>query len=442
METLAFYDPLTGLANRRLFKNRLEKSLNNLGRTEHSMALMFLDMDQFKHINDTQGHDAGDILLKEVVSRINTAVRNTDLVSRIGGDEFTILLTDVKNIQEVKTVAENILRSVSRPIRVKGQEIATSVSIGITMAPGDSDDINTLMKNADLAMYSAKESGRNNYQFFSEDLNHSILKGLALEKELKEAIQRNQFTLLYQPKVSLFDYHPTGVESLIRWNHPEKGLLSPNHFIPVAEETGQIIDIGNWVLEQACHQISSMIRENILPPEAKIAVNLSAKQFSDPNLVGHIINVLEVTRIPPHALELEITESTLMDDVEAAIDIMRELKSTGVSIAIDDFGTGYSSLSYLKRLPIDVLKVDRSFVMDIPEDENDMAITAAVIAMAHKLGLKVIAEGVETQEQLQFLRQNNCDEGQGFLISRPLSLGQLHQFLVDSNQKVGNSFDR
>jgi len=369
-------------------------------------------------------------------------VRNTDLVSRIGGDEFTILLSDVKNIQEVKSVAENILRSVSRPIRVKGQEISTSVSIGITMAPGDSDDINTLMKNADLAMYSAKESGRNNYQFFSEDLNHSILQGLALEKELKEAIQRNQFTLLYQPKVSLFDYHPTGVETLIRWNHPEKGLLTPNEFIPVAEETGQIIDIGTWVLEQACRQISSMIRENILPPEAKIAVNLSAKQFSDPNLVTHIVNVLEVTRIPPHALELEITESTLMDDVEAAIDIMRELKSTGVSIAIDDFGTGYSSLSYLKRLPIDVLKVDRSFVMDIPEDENDMAITAAVIAMAHKLGLKVVAEGVETLEQLQFLRQNNCDEGQGFLISRPLSLGQLHQFLLDNGQKVGNSFDR
>ena len=442
METLAFYDPLTGLANRRLFKNRLEKSLKNLSRSDHSMALMFLDMDQFKHINDTQGHDAGDILLKEVVSRINTAVRNTDLVSRIGGDEFTILLSDVKNIQEVKSVAENILRSVSRPIRVKGQEISTSVSIGITMAPGDSDDINTLMKNADLAMYSAKESGRNNYQFFSEDLNHSILQGLALEKELKEAIQRNQFTLLYQPKVSLFDYHPTGVETLIRWNHPEKGLLTPNEFIPVAEETGQIIDIGTWVLEQACRQISSMIRENILPPEAKIAVNLSAKQFSDPNLVTHIVNVLEVTRIPPHALELEITESTLMDDVEAAIDIMRELKSTGVSIAIDDFGTGYSSLSYLKRLPIDVLKVDRSFVMDIPEDENDMAITAAVIAMAHKLGLKVVAEGVETLEQLQFLRQNNCDEGQGFLISRPLSLGQLHQFLLDNGQKVGNSFDR
>ena len=441
METLAFFDPLTGLANRRLFKNRLVTSVKGAIRSGKSMALMFLDMDQFKRVNDTLGHDAGDILLKEVSNRLSNTVRENDTVSRIGGDEFTILLTDISSVQDVRAVAEKILRAMSKPIRVKGQDILTSVSIGITMTPDDSTDTNVLMKNADLAMYSAKEQGRNNFQFFSEEMNHSILEHLAIEKEINEAIERNQFTLFYQPKISLFDYRTTGIETLIRWQHPDKGIITPDNFIPVAEETGQIIDIGNWVLEQACRQISSLIRKNIMPADAKVAVNLSAKQFTDPDLAGRIRNVLEITEIPPRCLELEITESTLMDDVEAAIRIMQEIKSTGVSIAIDDFGTGYSSLSYIKRFPIDVLKVDRSFVMDIPDDKNDMAITAAVIAMAHKLDLNVVAEGVETDEQLQYLRLNNCDEGQGYLFSRPLSLGQLHQYLIVSAERRSNSYE-
>ena len=441
METLAFFDPLTGLANRRLFKNRLVTSVKGAIRSGKSMALMFLDMDQFKRVNDTLGHDAGDVLLKEVSNRLSNTVRENDTVSRIGGDEFTILLTDISSVQDVRAVAEKILRAMAKPIRVKGQDILTSVSIGITMTPDDSTDTNVLMKNADLAMYSAKEQGRNNFQFFSEEMNHSILEHLALEKEITEAIERNQFTLFYQPKISLFDYRTTGVETLIRWQHPDKGIITPDNFIPVAEETGQIIDIGNWVLEQACRQISSLIRKNVMPADAKVAVNLSAKQFTDPDLAGHIRNVLEITGIPPRCLELEITESTLMDDVESAIGIMQEIKSTGVSIAIDDFGTGYSSLSYIKRFPIDVLKVDRSFVMDIPDDKNDMAITAAVIAMAHKLDLNVVAEGVETDEQLQYLRLNNCDEGQGYLFSRPLSLGQLHQYLVIAAERRSNSYE-
>lgn len=435
MENLAFYDPLTGLANRRLFKNRLEKSVKSVMRSSSSMALMFLDMDQFKRINDTLGHDAGDILLKEVATRLNATVRENDTVSRIGGDEFTILLTDVRQTADVRVVAEKILHSLAKPIRIKGQDIVTTVSIGITMTPEDSTDVNTLMKNADLAMYRAKELGRNNFQFYSEDMNHSILEHLALEKELTEAIRREQFTLVFQPKISLFDYSITGVETLIRWEHPDKGVITPDRFIPVAEETGQILDIGNWVLEQSCHQIGSLIRDNVLPRSAKVAVNLSAKQFADPDLAAKIRNVIEISQIPPECVELELTESTLMDDVETAIKIMQEIKTTGVSIAIDDFGTGYSSLSYIKRFPIDVLKVDRSFVRDIPEDQNDMAITAAVIAMAHKLSLEVVAEGVETQEQLHFLRRNNCDEGQGYLFSRPLSLGQLHQFLLESERQ-------
>ncbi|GGY35999.1 hypothetical protein GCM10011297_06290 [Bacterioplanes sanyensis] len=440
MENLAFYDPLTGLANRRLFKNRLEKSVKSVLRSGNSMALMFLDMDQFKRINDTLGHDAGDILLKEVASRLTATVRENDTVSRIGGDEFTILLTDIHHTSDVLVVAEKLLQALARPIRIKGQDIITTVSIGITMTPEDSTDANTLMKNADLAMYRAKEMGRNNFQFFSEDMNHNILEHLALEKEIKEAIERQQFTLLFQPKVSMLDYSVTGVETLIRWDHPEKGIITPGRFIPVAEETGQILEIGAWVLEQSCRQVSSLIRDNILPATAKVAVNLSAKQFADPKLVEHIGNVLQATQIPPACLELEITESTLMDDVEAAIGTMQEIKKTGVSIAIDDFGTGYSSLAYIKRFPIDVLKVDRSFVMDIPDDPNDMAITAAVIAMAHKLSLDVVAEGVETQAQLDFLRSNNCDEGQGYLFSRPLSLGQLHQFMQETREHRSSAY--
>jgi len=442
MENLAFYDPLTGLANRRLFKNRLEKAVKSVMRSGTSMALMFIDMDQFKRINDTLGHDAGDMLLKEVAHRLNATVRENDTVSRIGGDEFTILLTDIHQTADALVVAEKLLHSLAKPIRIKGQDIVTTVSIGITLTPDDSTDVNTLMKNADLAMYRAKELGRNNFQFFSEDMNHSILEHLAMEKEIKEAIQRDQFTLMFQPKVSLFDYSVTGVETLIRWEHPEKGMITPDRFIPVAEETGQILDIGSWVLEQSCRQISSLIRNEVLPTSAKVAVNLSAKQFADPHLLTQIRNVIEASNIPPQCLELEITESTLMDDVETAIHIMQEIKKTGVSIAIDDFGTGYSSLAYIKRFPIDVLKVDRSFVMDIPEDKNDMAITAAVIAMAHKLSLEVVAEGVETQEQLHFLRRNNCDEGQGYLFSRPLSLGQLHQFLQENErQRQANHYE-
>lgn len=437
MENLAFYDPLTGLANRRLFKNRLEKSVKTVLRNGSSTALMFLDMDQFKRINDTLGHDAGDVLLKEVAKRLAATVRENDTVSRIGGDEFTILLTDVHHASDVQVVAEKLLHAMSKPIRIKGQDIITTVSIGITLTPDDSTDANTLMKNADLAMYRAKEMGRNTFQFYSDEMNHTILEHLALEKELKEAIAREQFSLVFQPKISLLDQSVTGVETLIRWQHPEKGMITPDRFIPIAEETGLILDIGAWVLEQSCRQISTLMREALLPSTAKVAVNLSAKQFSDPRLMQHIQYVLDVSGIPAQCLELEITESTLMDDVEIAIRIMQEIKALGVSIAIDDFGTGYSSLSYIKRFPINVLKVDRSFVMDIPTDENDMAITAAVIAMAHKLSLSVVAEGVETQQQWDFLRDNQCDEGQGYFLSRPLSLAQLHQFLQDHRAIAG-----
>lgn len=436
METLAFYDPLTGLANRRLFKNRLAKAVKSVQRSNTSIALLFIDLDQFKRINDTLGHDMGDALLKEVSNRLGSNVRDNDTVSRIGGDEFTILLTDIHNSNDVRIVAEKILYSLSRPITLNGQEIVSTVSIGITLTPDDSIDPNTLMKNADLAMYRAKEMGRNNFQFFSEDMNTTILHNLEVEKELHIALKRNQFFLVYQPKLCLADNTITGVETLIRWRHPEKGIIPPDMFIPIAEETGQIIDIGAWVLEHSCHEMGALIREGLMPKNSKVAVNLSAKQFSDPNLLKTVLDILAQSKIDPINLELEITESIIMDDVEAAIKIMEDIKNHGIDLSIDDFGTGYSSLSYLKRFPIDVLKVDRSFVGDIPEDKTDMAITSAVIAMAHKLSMKVVAEGIETQEQLDFLNENQCDDGQGYLLSRPLTLPQLHHFLVSNNKKA------
>ncbi|WP_221795748.1 putative bifunctional diguanylate cyclase/phosphodiesterase [Oceanobacter mangrovi] len=429
METLAFYDPLTGLANRRLFKNRLSKSIKAAQRSNSTLALMFLDMDQFKRVNDSLGHDAGDLLLQEVGHRLSACVRDRDTVSRIGGDEFTILLTDIKQIPDVLVVAEKLLQALSSPIRIKGQEIITSVSIGITLTPQDSSDPNTLMKNADLAMYKAKELGRNNFQFFSEHMNQEILEHLAWEQEIRTALAEKQFSIYYQPKVCLETYQVTGVEALLRWNHPTRGPIAPDRFIPVAEETGQILDIGEWVLQHSCQQIKALIEQRRLPRNTRVAVNLSARQFAASNLEQLVGDVLQHTGLPPANLELEITESTLMLDLNAAVAVMQRLRNTGIRFAIDDFGTGYSSLAYLKTLPIEVLKVDRSFVNDIPEDSNDMAITAAVIAMAHKLGLQVVAEGVESEDQVEFLRRNRCDQAQGYLFSRPLDVQQLEQFL-------------
>lgn len=431
METLAFYDPLTGLANRRLFRDRLKKSIAKALRTKSSVALLFIDMDQFKRVNDSLGHDAGDLLLIEVARRLQENMRETDTVSRVGGDEFTILLTDVHSTHDVLQAAEKLLRALAEPILIHGHTLVTTVSIGITMTPEDSIDDNVLMKNADLAMYRAKELGRNNIQFFSEDLNRKVLEHLETEQEINTALAQNQFVLSFQPKINLVDFSVTGVETLIRWIHPEKGMIAPDNFIPIAEESGQIIEIGKWVLEQSCLQMGDLLKRGLLPVNAKVAVNLSTKQFTDPNLLQSIEEAIKHTGIPPNNLELEITESIIMGDVEGAIVIMQHLKALGVSIAIDDFGTGYSSLSYIKRFPINVLKVDRSFVMDIPTDQNDMAITAAIIAMAHKLNLVVTAEGVETPEQLSFLYTNNCDEGQGYLFSRPLFLDQLEHYLAN-----------
>jgi diguanylate cyclase (GGDEF)-like protein/PAS domain S-box-containing protein len=430
MEHLAFYDPLTSLSNRRLFKDRLSKAVAESKRRGSFIALLFLDLDQFKRINDSLGHDAGDQLLVEVARRLKECVRDSDTVSRIGGDEFTVLLTDIDSSHGVHHIAEKILLSLSMPVQLNNQEVINTVSIGITLAPNDGDDDITLMRNADLAMYQAKAKGRNNFQFFSEEMNKEMMGYLKLEKDLRTSIEADDdFVIFYQPKIDLINNRFIGVEALIRWIPEGQDMISPDRFIPIAEESGLIVPIGKFVLRRACTQIKELIDLGVWPEDAKVAVNLSARQFSDPGLIDNLKETLKITQCPVSNLELEITESTLMDNVESAILTMRYIKEMGIAIAIDDFGTGYSSLSYLKRFPIDILKVDRSFVMDIPNDLNDMAITAAVIAMAHKLNLRVVAEGIEPKEQMDFLRSNRCEYGQGYLIARPMPIADLEDYL-------------
>jgi len=430
METLAFFDPLTGLSNRRLFIDRLEKAVSESRRRNTLIALLFIDLDQFKRINDSLGHEAGDQLLVEIARRLETSVRESDTVSRIGGDEFTVLLSDIDSSNGVRHIYEKILTRLGTPIAINNQEVITTVSIGITLGPSDGDSGSTLMRNADMAMYQAKAMGRNNYQFFSQDMNKEMMGYLEIEKNLRDSIKaQDEFVIFYQPKTNLSDGEFIGAEALIRWLPKGKDMISPDRFIPIAEESGLIVPIGKWVLRESCMQVKRLIDSGLWPGHAKVAVNLSARQFSDPELIHHIQETLQVTGCPVEILELEITESTLMGDVESAILTMRRIQEMGISIAIDDFGTGYSSLSYLKRFPIDVLKVDRSFVMDIPKDRNDMEITAAVIAMAHKLHLKVVAEGIETQAQLDFLKDNHCEYGQGYYIAKPMPMEQLEAYI-------------
>ncbi len=434
MEKLALYDALTGLANRRLFVDRLSQSIENAKRHKTKVGLFFLDLDQFKRINDTLGHDAGDTLLLEVAKRLKECVRAQDTVSRLGGDEFTILLNDLSDASSATTIAKHILKSLKQPIKLDKHEVIISTSIGITVAPEDSCDTDTLMKNADLALYRAKEQGRDGYHFFTEELNIKALRLLNMEQELRHALASDEFTLLYQPQINLVTGEICSVEALIRWHHPLRGEVSPAEFISVAEETGLIVAIGEWVLRNACIQIKML--QQLTGKEIRVAVNLSMRQFADPELELTISEVLAETGLKAEFLEIEVTESMLMDDIHKVVQQLNRIKSTGSTITIDDFGSGYSSLSYLKRLPVDILKVDREFVRDIPDDINDMEITSAVIAVAHKLNLKVIAEGVETLDQKDFLMINKCDYAQGYLFSRPLSFEQLFRFFTDEQKKI------
>lgn len=433
MEHLALFDSLTGLANRRLFVDRLEQAITSTERNQTQSALFFLDLDKFKRINDTLGHQAGDELLLIIAERLKSCVRKQDTVARLGGDEFTILLNDIADTDKIANIAKLILRSLKQPIKLGKHEVIVSTSIGITLSPSDSSCSDTLMRNADLALYMAKDKGRDGYYFFTEELNIRAKRLLTIENELRQAIHNNHFTLHFQPQINLKTSEICRVEALIRWNHPERGEVMPAEFISIAEETGLIVPIGEWVLRNACAQIKEL--QDLTGKEIGVAVNLSPRQFNDPKLVEIVELALKDSGLKPSSLEIEVTESMLMHDIKTVVAQLNSIKSTGSTITIDDFGSGYSSLSYLKTLPVDILKVDQEFVNDIPDDLNAMEITSAVIAVAHKMNLKVIAEGVENIDQRDFLVINKCDYAQGYFFSRPLTFQQLRDFFLENDRQ-------
>ncbi|MFJ9994231.1 EAL domain-containing protein [Pseudomonas putida] len=424
---LAYYDALTHLPNRTLFQDRLHTALQQAERHKSWVVLMFLDLDRFKPINDSLGHAAGDRMLKDMAERLLACVDEDDTVARMGGDEFTLLLQSRTSremaLNRAIHVAENILASLVRPFVLESREFFVTASIGIALSPQDGNELSQLMKNADTAMYHAKERGKNNFQFYQADMNASALERLELESDLRHALEQNEFILYYQPQFSGDGKRLTGAEALLRWRHPRRGLVPPGDFIPVIEELGLVVDVGDWVLREASRQLKAWHKAKVRVP--KVSVNISARQFSDGQLGTRIANILEETGLPPACLELELTESILMREVNEAMQILDSLKNLGLSIAVDDFGTGYSSLNYLKQFPIDVLKIDRTFVDGLPEGEQDAQIARAIIAMAHSLNLAVIAEGVETHEQLEFLREHGCDEVQGYLFGRPMPANQF-----------------
>lgn len=441
---LAYHDILTGLLNRNSFKEHLAQALAYAQRNGRNVATLFLDLDRFKRINDTLGYEVGDLLLKGVAERIREGVRKTDKsarhvdaqitrsISRLGGDEFTILLPEIRHVQDSAKVAKRILESVSRPLVIAGHEIFVTGSIGITVYPMDGEDPDTLLKNADAAMYSAKEQGRNNFQFYSEAMNASSYKRLSLENALRKALERQEFRLYYQPQVDICSRKIVGMEALLRWEHPELGFVVPSDFIPLAEETGLIVPMGEWVLNTACLYNKSLQQMGLLP--RPMAVNISSLQFRPKSLVSTITRVLKESDLDARWLEIELTESAIMKNMEQSYEILCELKGMGLRVAIDDFGTGYSSLAYLKRFPLDILKIDRSFIRDIPGDRENEAIVATIIAMAHSLNLEVIAEGVETEDQLEFLVNQGCEKAQGYIFSRPLPEEMMRQSLENESE--------
>lgn len=424
---LTCHDPLTDLPNREGLHERMSHLLGIAKRNKKKLSLMLIDLDNFKDINDTMGHLVGDQVLVEVAQRLVKAVRQSDIVSRIGGDEFVIMLPDVESSEDAAHVAKMILKTVSEPYLINGEKLYTTPSIGICLYPDDAVLGEDMIKKADVAMYHAKAAGRRNYQFFTEKLQQAALHKSAMEKDLRVALEQQQFMLYYQPQLDLRTGKLVGVEALVRWQHPVRGIVSPFEFIPIAEETGQIIALGDWVLEEACRQLAEWRAGGIR--HIKMSVNLAAKQFSDKNLPARIQEVMTQYALPANSLDLEVTESMTMGSPVEAIKMMKVLTSYGQSLSIDDFGTGYSSLAYLKLFPVSTLKIDRAFVKDIEHDPEDASICDITALLAHKLGMDVVAEGVETEAQLKFLHSISCEKIQGYLISKPLPADQAEYFI-------------
>lgn len=426
---LAYYDGLTGLPNRLMLQERLEHAIRNAKRSKRKVAVMFLDLDHFKRINDTLGHPSGDLLLQKVGDRLLTCTRSTDTVARIGGDdrtptvarmggdEFIVLLTEISSIQHIALIAQRILHALSQPFTIGTHEIFTTPSIGITVYPLDSTDSETLLKYADTAMYQAKEKGRNNFQFYTASMHGAAVERFNIENQLRKALARNEFQLYYQAALDNRTRRICGVEALVRWNHPERGLVTPLSFIPLAEETGLIVPIGEWIMHSACAQNRAWQKAGF--PPIRLMLNISGVQLRQSNFVEHVIQVLAEVGLEPQHLELELTESIIMEHAETAITTLNALRDKGIQLSIDDFGTGYSSLSYLRKFPVHTLKIDRSFIQDLDKNPDSAAIVKSIVSLAHNLNLRVVAEGVETEGQMAFLQECGCDHVQGFFIHVP-----------------------
>jgi len=443
LHELVNHDPLTGLPNRRLFNELLEHAIKRAEREHHQIALLFVDLDRFKAINESLGHQVGDKLLYEVSKRIHHAMRDSDIVARLGGDESLVMMDMIKHPQDAALIAQKIIYALQVEFFIDGKEIFIGASVGISIFPKDGSDVDSLIKAADIAMYQVKNRGKNNHCFYSEDLSKNAVERFTIESQLRHALERNQFEMYYQPQISLLTGDIIGAEALIRWRHPDLGLVSPARFIPIAEETGLIVQIGEWVLRQAALQAIQWINDGYTMQW--ISVNVSGVQIMRSNFYDTVYGILIETNCNPNILELEITESTVMQNTEFVIDTFNNIKQLGVRVAIDDFGTGYSSLSNLKRLPLDKIKIDQSFVRGLPDDLDDAAITNTINAMACSLGFTVIAEGVETLAQATFLKNMGCLEAQGYLYSKPVTAAEFTKLLAISTKKYhakGNTHEQ
>jgi diguanylate cyclase (GGDEF)-like protein/PAS domain S-box-containing protein len=425
----AYHDALTGLPNRLLLQDRLGHAIEVAKREQNQVALMFIDLDRFKVVNDSLGHDVGDLLLMEITQRLNGCLRKSDTVARLGGDEFVVVVSDFDGIGEVAEVADKILRAVALPLNLKNHEVQVGASIGIAFFPQDGEDVTALMKDADTAMYRAKAGGRNTFRFFDAEMDGAAVERLLLEATLRRALANGEFELYYQPKIDLATGHVSGAEALIRWNSPERGLVAPDAFIPVAEETGLIVGIGDWVIGEACRQMAEWEKRASL--KIPVAINVSSQQFLDRGFADKVSALLARHKMDPSQLEIELTESTVMAEPERAVIQFRQLREVGVTISVDDFGTGYSSLAYLKRLPLDTIKIDRSFIRMVDSEGDNAAIVRAIIALGGALGMSTIAEGVETAEEERHLRDAGCDCAQGFKYAKPLPAKQFETWLTE-----------
>jgi diguanylate cyclase (GGDEF)-like protein len=424
IEKLAFYDPLTNLPNRVLLNDRLLKLIKDASRRHEKIGVLFLDLDRFKNVNDTLGHTLGDLLLKEVAERLRRNLRDSDTISRIGGDEFVVLVSQVTSEKDIAVVAQKLIKALQERWELGSKALFTTTSVGVALFPDHGDDVETLIKYADTAMYKAKEEGRNRYRFYDASMGENIAKKLRIEHEMREAIgTMEQFELYYQPKISLRNGAVVGAEALIRWNHPTLGLVFPDDFIPIAENTGMIIQIGEWVMHEAARRIEQWHKEGIVP--LKLAVNLSGRQFASPALLHQIRTVLQKYKIKPQFLEFEVTESVSMVSLQASLKVLQQLREIGVGVSIDDFGTGYSSLAYLKQFPVDTLKIDKAFIMNMLEDHNDRTIVESIVSLSKAMDLKIVAEGVETMEHVRLLKKMDVDYGQGYYFSKPIPFSKF-----------------